>query len=179
MLFSSSATNGRPDPDSTETAPRRLDSSWYYSRIFKQPTDEGMLREKLHVSVDLPRFLPEYIICSYSTSLYKYSRQSSKLAGKFFRQNNVKVRFFTTTTVITKVNFFFPLIWKQNTNPWRGTGWNFYLIYSFRYKEIYRGVDNQNFFRSWNARGVCFLFSFYHGLVSGLVYLFSRNHCLV
>lgn len=35
LLFASSATNGRPDPNSTETAPGRLDKSRYNTRIFK------------------------------------------------------------------------------------------------------------------------------------------------
>ena len=53
FFFLSKATNGRPNPNSTEAAPRRLDSSGYYSRIFKQPTDKGklvMLHPQLHFS---------------------------------------------------------------------------------------------------------------------------------
>lgn len=42
-FFASSAKNGRPDLDSTQTAPWRLDASRYYTRIFKQPTDKGTL----------------------------------------------------------------------------------------------------------------------------------------
>lgn len=59
-FFSSSATNGRPDLDSTEAAPGRLDSSRYYSRILKQSTDQGTLNWEF-VVVFLKDFLTIYI----------------------------------------------------------------------------------------------------------------------
>jgi len=59
-FFASSAKNGRPDLDSTETAPRRLDESRYYTRVFKQPTDKGTLWVTMSVVFRKVVFLRPY-----------------------------------------------------------------------------------------------------------------------
>lgn len=120
-FFASSAKNGRPDLDSTQTAPWRLDESWYYTRVLKQPTDKGTLWVTISAVFRGLVFLRPCFEFFSSISRSKYSKQWSRHDGKFSLQNNVKVSPAGFTTSLSeeicifralRVNLFWKTCWR-------------------------------------------------------------------
>lgn len=156
-FFTSSAKNGRPDLDSTQTAPWRLDESWYYTRVFKQPTDKGTLWATTSAVFRKVVFLGHALNFFFTVFRAPNTRSSHQDPMESSSSRTMWRLVLKVLLRVSQWKFAFFVLWKVIYHEKKNAeeaNLKVYFVWFFRHKEIHCRTDNKNFIWRRVAGGV-------------------------